>query len=128
MRRLHLVGGLAVLAACGTSSEPRIDAPAVDGSSSDAAVAACTDQKAATLITTYCSGGFHDGTGAACVSDVAQCESKGAYERMTTQQTGCLCYLCDLYTYAAAQMVCATSDTPPGYLLQQCLAGAVRCP
>lgn len=129
MGRLRIVGGFALLAACGSGREPRTDAsPAFDAPSADVMPAACNDQQAVTLITSYCGAGFHDGTGAPCVSDVGQCEAKGAYERMTTEQTGCLCYLCQLYSYASQQQVCATSETPPGYLLQQCLAGTLRCP
>ena len=133
VRSLLVTGSLLCLAACGKSSVPRADAPpAADATAPDAAldapVAACTDQQAATLITTYCTGGFKDGTGSACVTDVGACESKGAYERMTTEQAGCLCYLCQLYAYADDQMVCATSDTAPGYNLQQCLGGTLKCP
>ena len=127
MFRLGILVGLAVVAACG-GDEPHMDAaPTIDARTVDA-VRECDDQAAASLITSYCTAGFHEGSGSACAPDVAQCESKGAYERMTTEQTGCLCYLCQLYQYANDHMVCATNDTPPGYQLEQCLGGSLRCP
>lgn len=127
MLRQAIVVALAGIAACG-GDRPRRDAAALLDTSTIDSTSQCTDQSASSLITMYCTGGYQDGSGSACAPDVAQCESKGGYERMTTEQAGCLCYLCQLYQYANDHMVCATSDTAPGYLLQQCLGGSLRCP
>lgn len=109
---------------------PAIDAPNVGAADAgpDAAIGGCTLEELDGTVEAYCAGAYMNTQGQACSPSTAMCESDGARQRDIAMAAGCLCYLCDLYEAAIQQQTCATRDLEPGFLLEQCLGGALPCP